>query len=124
MSPDMFAMMLGGEEAERPSPPIPEALIATLRETLDRYLKVCPFKVGDLVTPCAGFSLVGAGEPFIVTDTSERNMMNAIPRFDGNPASHAYGARIDMRVAHWLEGHIIMHWVESWQFEKYTGEGV
>lgn len=122
MNPDAFAAIFGGE-ADVATPPIPEALIETLRETLDRYQKGCPFKVGDLVTPRAGFSLTGAGEPFIVTDVYDSSFEGIIARFDGSTTSRTYGARIDMRVVHWYDGHIIMHWVESWQFEPYTGPG-
>ena len=115
MDAALIARLFG--EGGSPTPPIPEALAKTLKEVFDRYRKGCPFKLGDVVTPRAGYSIVNDGQPCVVTDVH----VGAAFYFDGNPSSHSYGARLDMRVVHWQEGCIVMHWVESWQFEPYTG---
>lgn len=115
MNAEAFEALFGSNR-EAPTPPLSEALIETLKEVADRYLKPCPFKIGALVTPRAGYSIVNDGQPCVVVDVSHTTGFY----FDGNPSSHSYGARLDVRVVHWQEGCIVMHWVESWQFELYT----
>lgn len=123
MDLDALAEMMGLEaEAEAPPAPLPEAAVASLRETCDRYVRGNPFKVGDLVTARKGFNVKGGGDPHIVVELVG-DAMAPPPRFVGDESAHGksfYGARLDIRVAHISRGQMIMHWAESWQYEPYA----
>lgn len=126
MNLEALAEMMGIEaEDEAPPAPLPEAAVASLRETCDRYVKGNPFKVGDLVTARKGFNLGFAGDPHIVVELVG-DAMAPPPRFVGDESAHgksSYGARLDMRVAHISRGALVMHWSESWQYEPYALPG-
>ncbi len=125
---DILAMAVQGrgrdrdDDDEMAAPkPLPEAVIAELRSKFERYGKQ-RFAPGDLVTPAKNSDLIGAGEPHIVLEV--RSLPE--PSFDSGapPASNSYGARYDMRLASRVRsGEIPACWVESYQFEPYTGEG-
>jgi len=121
---EMLRALLGGDdddEERRPPRPLPEAQIATLREISARYTAGCSFAVGDLVTPRAGTNLKDDGEPHIVVEIAAEPHRSFGPDVDAT-GSHAYGKRLDMRVAHIAGVYAVMHWVESWCFEPYREE--
>lgn len=102
------------------APPLPEAEIETLREVCGNYTNPCPFRIGDIITPRQGYNITNAGRPQIVVEIADpphRNFETILP--DAH-SSQAWGSRLDIRVAHYGNGTLIMHWVESWQFEPYT----
>jgi hypothetical protein len=102
--------------------PLPEAAIADLRELCSRYTAGCPFRVGDLVTPRGGYNLRGPGDPHIVVEVADVPVRNLDNSADSSGwASCAFGARLDIRVAHIQNGKMTMHWSESWMYEPYTG---
>ena len=110
---------MSGMENDKPLP-IPEAMIATLREHYKRYrlsLVECPFKPGDLVTPRKGLNINNEGQPNIVLETRR----NPEPFFS-EPCSVANGRRNDIRVIGMSSrDHCAVFWVESFEYEPYTG---
>lgn len=114
-----FAEMIASmdqDDDDAPAVPLPEAAVASLRETCDRYVAGCPFAVGDLVTPRKDFNMKGAGDPQIVVEVAA----TPIRPFDGDHGSHAFGPRLDIRFATIARGDLIMFWCESWQYEAYV----
>lgn len=131
-----IADLTEGRDAPIPLAPVLEAQIATLRElasaywrTLDRNLveqmkshsmshPAFPFRLGDLVTPRQGVSLIGAGIPQIVVET----------RLEAEPfqtaagwGSVTFGARLNIRVLGWNTGCYCMFWNEAWMHVPYQG---
>lgn len=108
------------DEMEAPKP-LPEAVIADLRSKFDLYGKQ-RFAPGDLVTPAKNSDMKGAGEPHIVLEV--RSLPEPLFSDAVRPGSNSYGVRLDMRIATRIpSGEIVAGWVESYQFEPYTGEG-
>ncbi|WP_336801697.1 hypothetical protein [Kaistia sp. MMO-174] len=131
LGPFSMADLIGGSNGgndPRPKPqnrPIHEAQVETLRELFARYQTEKPFKVGQLVTPRAGFNLHGVGEPCVVLEMVGFDEALTSDEEFGSPG---FGARLDLRIATLANGshgeHAIMaYWNESWQFEPYTGPG-
>lgn len=116
----------GAEKAaEKPSLPIPEVQIATLREAFARYEAGCPFKPGDLVTPRKGFGYTDDGVPHIVLEV----VAEPIRVYDISSlvrtCSTDFGERLDIRViSHRNDGDVAAFWQESWRLEPYDGAGV
>lgn len=98
----------------------PPALAAEmLVEHAQRYaefMKGCPFKAGELVTPRKDGDVRGAGDPHIVLEVRS----TPEPHFTDDPSSNDSGKRMDMRVSSFVGSKIIPHWVESLQFEPYS----
>lgn len=123
LGPISLADLLGGSGAgEREASsqaPIPEAQVATLLEVVERYRSPCPFQVGDIVTPRAGYLYTGAGTPFVVLEVAAHPAIAE----EGNAGSPTFRARMDVRVAgrHVGTGDICAWWQESWMLEAYTG---
>ncbi|MCW6507082.1 hypothetical protein [Lichenifustis flavocetrariae] len=116
---DMEAIFKGmaeqaAKEAKR-AKPLPEAVVMELREAAKRYARVNPFKVGDLVTPTTGANIKGQGDPHVVIGLRQPTYA-----FDGNPGSHTYGLRIDMRVLQIIDGLTVPFWVESAMFDAWN----
>jgi hypothetical protein len=108
----------GQDESYRSTPP--DVLCTTLTEVADRYISPCEFKVGDLITPRAGYNTKGAGEPFIVVEVFDKPIRALAPVENVDDlGSHLFGAKIDIRVAHEMKGDLIMHVGESWTYEPY-----
>ena len=116
----MHAFDLGellGERVERKSPPAMAAdLLVEYRERYQDFLAGCRFRPGDLVTPLANSITVGAGEPCVVLE-----LRTSTPVFEGNPDYVRYGQRFDMRIARFMEDSIARFWVESVDYEPYSG---
>lgn len=105
--------------------PLPEAIIANLREVQARYAEPCPFKPGDIVTPRAGSSLRNAGEPHIILEVLETPHITLARDYDPTiSGSSSFGQRLDVRFAALYGENYAPFWGESWMFETYTGEGV
>lgn len=96
--------------------PLPEAQVATLRDTFRRYTMKCPFAPGDIVTPVPGYSIFGQGHPHVVLEISGPGFT-----FEGESGSSGFGKRLDMRVAGFThDGNVAAWWCESWEFEPYV----
>lgn len=92
-----------------------EALVE-FQKSYAAFLVVCPFKVGDLITPRKGTSMKGAGKPHVVLEVIDR----PAPHFTDEPGSTAFGRRFDVRVASFYGGDMARHWVESIDFDRYS----
>jgi len=86
---------------------------------VERQKKGNPFRPGQIVTPIVDGAFSGAGEPFIVLESRD------VPIFvsHGEVGTTEFGRQLDLYVAALKQGTIGCLWVESWQFEPYTGEG-
>lgn len=104
------------DEADSAPAPLPEAVVATLRELEARYRAGCPYVPGDLVSPRVDYAIKGAGFPAIVLEVRE----SPIQAFEGNHATSSFGARLDIRVATFSSGNYSAFWAESWQFEPFN----
>lgn len=104
------------------SPPMPEAVIMTLREISDAFQKPCAHKVGDIVTAVNGRTYTLTGWPASVIEV--RSPEDAIRNFVGeNVTSTTYGRRLDMRIAQYApDGDIIYFWVESVDYVAWDGK--
>ncbi len=108
--------LLGGMD-ERKSPPAMAAeLLSEYRQRYQEFLEGCRFKPGDLVTPLSNSIVVGAGEPCVVLETRR-----GTPIFESDPDTPNFGRRFDMRVARFMEDSIARFWVESVDYEPYSG---
>ena len=108
--------LLGGRN-ERKSPPAMAAdLLVDYRERYQTFLEGCPFKPGDLVTPLATSNVVGAGEACVVLE-----LRSGCPVFSGEHGRPEFGERFDMRIARFFGDDIARFWVESVDFEPYSG---
>lgn len=118
---DLLAAM--GRQRDDGPKLLPEAVVMRLRERAALYAasgKGCPFNVGDLVTPRADSACRGSGEPHIVVEV--RTPFE--PTWLGDHGN-GHGARLDTRVLCMASdgSSIAAFWVESWDFEPYTGLG-
>lgn len=114
---ELFSGLDVGDDDE--AKPLPEASIMEMRDLLARYNEA-PFEVGDLVTPRKNAPVRGAGDPHIVLE--RRDGAVADPH-TSTGEGNGRGRRYDMRVACHMTGHLSMFWVESCEFEPYTGPG-
>ena len=115
---ELFEGLARSSERERAVKSSPrDVLCVTLREVAENYARPCPFKVGDLVTPRNNGAYKGSGDPHIVIAVRE----NPEPIFEGLPGSPGFGFTPDIRVAGESHGDITLWWVESAEFEPYSG---
>ena len=106
--------------------PLPEAVIATLREHAANYMAPCPFKPGDLVTVRRGVGIRGAGEPAVVLETLAEPVFTAVTTANNDWGSNGFGARLNVRMLSLSDDNedVTPHWIEHWRLEAYTGAGV
>lgn len=112
------------DTADRPSRPIPEAQVMTLREAFDAYSAPCPFKPGDIVTPRATSTYADIGVPHIVLEVLENPLRNFEPTKEISVYSNSFGQRLDMRVGVMSGGYVATYWQESYQHELYDAEKI
>lgn len=102
-----------------------EAAVADLRADFQRYTAACPFRPGDLVTPRTGAGIRGRGNPQIVLEVLAEPLLDFTFGSDVRETSSAlYARRLDMRVLMASDRGRAAYWVESWEYEPYTGPGV
>ena len=132
----MRGMMISMEElmrAERedadepPAPaPLPEAVVADLRELHERYRRGCEFSPGDLVSPRRGYGITGEGKPHVVLEVRRPAHAGPTPFPDDDCSavgSPLFGQRLDLRVATLAtsrrERYVAAYWGESWKYEPW-----
>ena len=108
------ALAAGKDEGDTPRP-ITEAIVDELQAVYRRYNNGCSFRPGDFVTPSTGAPLAGAGQPHIVLEVFDQPLR----RESAKAGTHTEFARIDMRVACWMDGYYVAFAAESWQYERW-----
>lgn len=105
---------------EKKPRPLDEAQIMELQALFSRYTEPCPFKPGDLVTPRANANYTDRGVPHIVIEVADQPIRNFTTEDVHDIASHAFGCRLDVRVAVIADGErTVAFWQESWQLEAW-----
>lgn len=102
-------------DAKEVSRPLPEAVLARLREAYERYAEACEFKPGDVVTIRKDAPLRGHGQPHIVVEIDQ----NA-PLGSGNPGDWPSAARTQVIILGLHGGHIAPHRAAHWMLERYS----
>lgn len=112
-----FLVDMAKEErrSEQREPAMAAELLVDHQREYAEFLKGCPFKVGDIVTPRANSITTNSGKVHVVLELRSANP----PDFHGEVGTVEYGRRHDMRVAAFYGDTIARHWVESIDFEPF-----
>ena len=101
------------KEAEAPKRPI-AVQARVMKDMLPIVTRPCPFQVGDLITQIKTFEKYQLPDVVLVTEVGPQprgRADNAVERLDIKILTTCSGGE------HWTE-----YAVESWRFDKYTGE--
>lgn len=107
--------LLGGGGSPRPPRPLPEAILATLREYADRARLLEEYEVGDVVTLERGCGPeVWVGEPMVITMVKPERL----DHLDNESTGTLLVVFMDE------DGDIIERWIQAGRIVRWTPEKV